>query len=61
MIKGLLYLLIIYLGYQIFKFVSRISITGNAQVKKTKKEDSGDYSKLNIQDAEFEDLEDDKQ
>ncbi len=57
MIKLLLYGAIIYLGYRVFKYVSGEQMKFKVDNKPEAKEDENkDYSKYEIQDADFTDI-----
>jgi len=56
MIKYILYGIIFYLGYRVFKYISNIQIGSNNKVKTDKSDQQDSYSKLDIQDAEFKDI-----
>ncbi|NQU27011.1 MAG: hypothetical protein HQ528_01840 [Candidatus Marinimicrobia bacterium] len=56
MIKYILYGIIFYLGYRVFKYISNIQIGSNKKVKTEKSDQQDSYSKLDIQDAEFKDI-----
>ncbi len=57
MLKYLLYAAICYLGYRIFKYVSRIELSAPFKSKESKQEQEEPYSQYEIQDAEFKDIE----
>jgi len=57
MLKYLLYAAIFYLGYRIFKYVSKIELSAPFKSKKPKQEEQEPYSQYDIQDAEFKDIE----
>ncbi|MFH1851580.1 MAG: hypothetical protein ABIA75_04480 [Candidatus Neomarinimicrobiota bacterium] len=56
MIKFLLYGVIVYLGYRIFKYMSNLQISASVKSKSKKNGDKKPYSKFDIQDAEFKDI-----
>ncbi len=59
MLKILLYGVIIYLGYRAFKYLTsdQISLSGDDKAD-LKEKSSEEYSKFDIQDADFTDIED---
>jgi len=60
MLKYLLYAAIFFIGYRIFKYISAIQLSSPFKSKDNDKTEQEPYSKYNIQDAEFKDIDEKK-
>ncbi len=60
MLKYLLYAAIFFIGYRIFKYISTIELSSHFKSKDKDKTEQEPYSKYNIQDAEFKDIDEKK-